>query len=142
MERLQKALIWAAAVSEISHVFCCVLPTIASLLSLLAGLGLITVLPAGFMVLHELIHQYEVPVIIFSGMMLLLGWGLHGLSVRLDCRNTGCCHEPCKPAKRKASKILLIATGLFLLNLTVYAAVHIPLERSAYRTITRPPGDH
>lgn len=124
MERLQKSLSLAIIAAETSHVFCCVLPTVVSILSLATGLGLIAAMPAGLEFLHELLHEWEVPMITFSGLILLLGWGIHYLAVRVDCHDTGCVHGPCAPKKRKAGKILKIASLLFLINVTIYLCFH------------------
>lgn len=124
MERIQKAIFWAVVASEFSHIFCCVLPTVVSLLSLLAGLGLFSVMPSGLVTLHDLIHDWEIPMIITSGFILALGWGLHMISVKIDCHNTGCVHEPCTPKKSRSSKLLIIATVLFTVNVSVYTLVH------------------
>ena len=124
MEKLHKALSWAVVASEISHVFCCVLPMTVSLFSLLAGLGMASVMPAGLIAFHNFMHDYETRLIAASGIILLLGWGLHMLSLKLECLNTGCHHEPCKPKQRKASKVLIIATALFTANLVFYFGFH------------------
>ncbi len=124
MQRIQKAIYWAILTSETSHVFCCVLPTVLSLLSLLAGIGMVTVLPAGLLEFHEIMHRWEVPMIAASGVILLLGWGLNAWSRRLDCHDTGCCHEPCGPKKNHAFKVLVAASILFVFNVTVYALFH------------------
>lgn len=122
-ERVQKSLIWALIVSETSHVFCCVLPTIFSLLSLMAGMGMM-VMP-GFMVeMHDFIHHWEVPIIAFSGVILLLGWGISWYSDKLDCHDTGCCHGECAPKKNKAHLVLVVATVLFTFNLAIYLFIH------------------
>ena len=121
MERIQSAIFWAIVASETSHVFCCVLPTIVSLASILTGLGLVSALPAGFETLHDFMHEYEALMVIFSGVVLAAGWGLYRLSLRLDCAHTGCHHEPCRPKKRSASLMLKIATVLFAVNLAVFS---------------------
>ena len=127
MERIQKTIFWAVLASEFSHIFCCVLPAVVSLLSLMAGLGIFTVMPSGLVTLHELIHTWEVPMIIGSAVILATGWGLHALSVKLDCHNTGCVHEPCTPKKKKSSRLLMVATALFAINISIYAFLHTDL---------------
>lgn len=145
MERIQKTIFWAVLASEFSHIFCCVLPTVVSILSLMAGLGIFSVMPSGLLALHELIHTWEVPMIITSAAILLMGWGLHVLSVKIDCHNTGCAHEPCGPKKTRSSKLLMIATALFTINVSVYMFVHrnanivIP---AAHTTQEAPAHDH
>ncbi len=100
MQRLQKSILAAVVLSEISHVFCCVLPILFSVISLLVGLGVVGVMPQIFTEIHDVMHAYEVPMIIVSGMVLFVGWGLYFVSQKLDCHDTGCGHGPCEPRKR------------------------------------------
>ncbi len=127
-ERVQKTLGWAIIASETSHVFCCVLPTLFSLASLASGLGLVAAMPSGLEFLHDALHGWEMPMILASGTIVLLGWVAHFLAVRLDCHSTGCGHGPCTPKKRKAGKILKFATILFIANVTVYLFFHQGME--------------
>lgn len=124
MQKLQKALSIAVIASETSHVFCCVLPTIFSILSLMAGLGMIVAVPGWLEGMHTWLHAWELPMIIASGVVLVLGWGVYRYSKKVDCHDSGCGHGPCAPKKDRANLILKIATGLFLVNITVYAVFH------------------
>ncbi len=125
MQKIQKFIHWACVTSEISHIFCCGLPMVFSLMSLLSGLGLVaTTMPVGLASLHEVLHVYEIPMIVGSVVILIMGWGLHYIAWRMDCHNTGCVHEPCGPKKKRSGKVLMIATGLFLLNVTGYILLH------------------
>jgi hypothetical protein len=120
----RKAIIWSVILSEGTHVFCCVLPTLFSIVSLLAGAGIVAVMPGFMVVIHDFLHQYEVPMIIVSAAILMLGWGLYFYSRKVDCHDTGCAHGPCGPKKDKVKILLIVATVLFVLNVSVYAAVH------------------
>ncbi len=124
MENFRRHFGLAVLVSELGHVFCCVLPTVFTVLSFAANIGLIGMAPAWMMALHERIHHYEVPIIVFSGVILVLGWVAHHLSGKVDCHDTGCGHPPCDPYKERNKNILLIATGLFIINFMIYAVVH------------------
>jgi len=124
LQRLQNTIYWLIVASETSHIFCCVLPAVVSVLSLLAGLGLVSVLPASWVVVHDMLHDWEIPLIILSGIVVLLGWGLHAISRRIDCHDTGCEHGSCKPKKKATNKILKIATILFLANTAIYLVFH------------------
>lgn len=128
MDRVQKSLGIALILSETSHVFCCVLPTLFSILSLAAGLGMITAMPSGLAEFHHMMHKYEVPMISLSGLIVLAGWGIHHTAVKLDCHDTGCVHEPCGPRKRKAGKVLRVATTLFFFNITIWLVFHQGME--------------
>ena len=114
MERIRSALFFAIIVSETSHVFCCVLPTLISIFSLLAGLGLISILPSSIIDIHEIMHVWEAPMIMVSSGILAFGWVLHFISLKIDCHNTGCHHGPCSSKKNNTSKIMIIATVLFI----------------------------
>jgi hypothetical protein len=120
----KKAILYAVILSEASHIFCCVLPTVFSVLSLLAGLGMVSALPPFMIELHEMLHAYEVVIICFSAFILALGWGLFWHAQRVDCHSTGCHHGPCAPKKNTSKIILLIATALFAVNVTVYLVFH------------------
>lgn len=125
MEKIQRGIYWSVLASELTHVFCCGLPVVVSTLSLMASLGLISVLPTGIMALHDIMHAYEMPLIIASAAVLALGWALHHISERLNCvKDSDCHHEPCAPKKKKASKVLWFATVLFAVNVSVYFGLH------------------
>jgi hypothetical protein len=124
MQRLQSIIYWVCITSEISHFFCCGLPIVFSILSLLSGLGLSVAMPFGLESLHHITHTYEVPMIMMAGLLLCLGWGLQYIAYRIDCRSTGCVHVPCTPKKKRSGRVLIIATVLFVLNVTGYIVLH------------------
>lgn len=128
----RKAIVWAVILSESSHVFCCVLPTLFSVLSLMAGAGVISVMP-GFMVeIHEVLHGYELPMIFVSAFILAVGWGLHWYSRSIDCHDTGCGHGPCDTKKDNTHLLLLGASVLFLINVTVYGVFHRGMDAAIH----------
>ena len=124
MQKPQKALYTAIIASETSHVFCCVLPTIFSILSLMAGLGLVTAMPVWLQSIHEILHHWELPMILVSGAIVAAGWALDAYARKIDCHNTGCHHGSCQPQKKRAHTILKVATVLFLINTSVYLVFH------------------
>lgn len=115
---------WAVVLSETSHVFCCVFPTIFSVMGLLAGVGVVAAMPAFMVSMHEYLHVWEVPMIIGSGVTLLLGWAAVLYGDRIDCHSTGCGHGACAPKKSRAHMVLWVATGLFVFNVLIYATMH------------------
>jgi hypothetical protein len=137
-QKLQKSLLFAVVLSETSHLFCCILPTIVSLMGLLAGLGMVVALPAGVLELHDFLHKWEIPMIAGSGVILALGWLAVCYSDKMDCHSTGCHHGACAPRKSRAHLVLRIATVLFVFNVLVYAVVH----RSAWFNDHSPLGQH
>jgi hypothetical protein len=124
MSLFQKSFGWAVLASELGHVFCCVLPTVFTVLSFAANIGLIGAAPEGLVALHEFIHGYEWQVIAFSGAMVVFGWAVHAASLKVDCHDTGCVHEPCDRTKQRNARILTVATALFVVNLGIYLIVH------------------
>ncbi len=124
MANLHKHFGWAVLASELSHVFCCVLPTIVTIMGVLSSAGLMAGAPEFIENIHDSIHHYEVPIIVFSGVMVALGWVFHLSSRTVDCHNTGCVHPPCDEKKITNSKILLISTLLFIVNLVIYFGIH------------------
>ncbi|MCF8496233.1 MAG: hypothetical protein K9G62_06165 [Alphaproteobacteria bacterium] len=124
MKKVQHTLFWTIILSETSHVFCCVLPTLFSVLSLLAGMGIIGVMPVWLQDVHEALHEWELPLIAASGAVLVLGWALESYSRKIDCHDTGCHHGPCGDKKKASIFVLKIATLLFLVNVAVYGVFH------------------
>lgn len=122
-EKMQKGIFWAVLLSETGHLFCCVLPSVFSVLTLLSGIG-ISIMPLWLERFHAVLHAWEIPMIVTSTGILALGWGLYALSRRIDCHDTGCGHGPCEPKKQYTGKILWIATALFCMNLLVYLTIH------------------
>lgn len=124
MRRYHRHLSIAVLLSEFSHVFCCILPTVFTVLSFAANLGLVSVLPGFILDWHEYIHGYELPIIIGSGAMLALGWLAYLSTRKVDCHDEGCCHPPCEPQKNTNARILQIASVLFLINISIFLFVH------------------
>ena len=125
MEKINKSILWGVIASETIHVFCCVLPTLFSVFSLLAGMGMIATMPGFIEEAHHMIHNYEVPMIIFSAIILMSGWGLYIYSRQINCRTEGTCsHEPCEPKKDRIKLIMIGATILFVFNVSVYFFAH------------------
>ena len=124
MQKITSFLSGTVILSQLTHIFCCGLPFLVSFLSFFSILGISTTLPAMFLELHDMLHIWELPILIFSGAMVAFGWGLHVLSMRLDCRSTGCGHEPCGPKKGRSALVLQLASVLFLINCVAYFMFH------------------
>ena len=141
-ERLTTIMSWAVIASEFSHVFCCVLPTLFSVLTILAGIGLISVVPHFIMDIHDAIHAYEIPIIMTSGVITLAAWAVYLNAGKVDCHDTGCVHEPCDASKARAGLILKIGTGLFIANLTIFMFLHYLPEQGYYTLGHQVGADH
>ncbi len=124
MKKVQGLLNGVVILSEASHVFCCVLPTMFSIMGILVGLGVAGAMPFWLSGVHELIHEWELPIIFSSACILALGWSVHYISEKMDCHDTGCHHPPCEPKKKSAATILKIATILFIGNIAVFLVFH------------------
>jgi len=119
MENLRRHFGWAVLVSELGHVFCCVLPTIFTALSFAANIGLIGMAPSWMLAIHEKIHHFEVPIIGFSGVILVMGWAALCATRKVECNDEGCEH-----GKTENGNIMVIATILFVANLLIYTVIH------------------
>jgi len=127
MYKHRKTAFLAFIASEGIHIFCCVLPTLFSGLSLMVGIGYLSAMPAFIVTSHELIHSYEIPVMATSFMIIVLGWGFYIYARRLDClqeTTSSCCHEPCAPKKDRSRLFLILASLMFIINLMVYFIFH------------------
>lgn len=134
MEKVKKGVFWTVIASESIHVFCCVLPTVFSVISLLAGFGIVATMPGFIEQAHDVIHAYEVPMIIASGIILLFGWVVYIYSRSVDCSDNGqgCCHEPCVAKKDRTRIFMMIATILFIVNVSLYLTIHVPMDHSMH----------
>lgn len=128
-ENVKKSMLGFVVLSELGHLFCCVLPVLFSLIGIIAGFG---VIPSWIISTHDAMHHYELAIIVFSGVMLTLGWAAYWYSQRIDCHDTGCHHPPCDKKKDWNKLVLQIAVVLFVFNLLIYAGVHRGLDVSPY----------
>lgn len=142
MKSTEKMVSWVVLVSEISHVFCCVLPSLFTLFTFMVGIGMIGAMPFWMNGLHDIMHGYEIPMIIASAVMLCIGWAVHIISVKMDCRSTGCAHEPCKPQKKKNASLLKIASVLFLANISIYVFVHMKHDEAVHNASASSADNH
>ena len=132
IQKLQKYVNSAIILSEASHIFCCVLPTVFSIVSLLAGLGMISAMPYWLQGVHDVMHKWEVPMIGVAGVVIALGWLLNWMTLKLDAHSEHCHHGGCTPKKQKsANMILKVATVLFLVNIAIYFGFHRNLDMRA-----------
>jgi hypothetical protein len=125
-KKWQRSIAWSIILAESTHVFCCVLPTVVTVMAVLASFGAMTQMPVFILDLHAALHGYEVPVIIFSGAMLVAGWTLHTISRRIECQKPHCePHETvCSGTKDNTRLVLTIASVLFVINVAVYVTLH------------------
>ena len=133
--KLHRHIGWAVILTEVSHVFCCVLPTIVTLISVLASMGVAIQVPVLMLDLHDFLHHYEVGIIMLSGVMLAVGWALYMFSRRIECMKSHCePHETvCAPQKNNTHTVLVVASVVFLINVSVYTFVHVHLAEQMHQ---------
>jgi len=125
MKKLRQSIAWGLVAGQSIHFFCCALPLLLSVLSVLVGVGMVVSLPGFIEKLHHMIHDYEGGIILVSGGILVLGWGLYTYAQRLDCRMDGdCAHQSCAPTKDRTRLFMVMATILFVVNIAVYLIFH------------------
>lgn len=123
-DNLSYALGWVALVSVFGHIFCCGLPLVLGVVSLLTGFGMFSVSFPFLDSIHAGFDGVRVPMMGFSAMVLAVGWGAQVYATRIDCHNTGCVHEPCGSKKRKTTRLLWLATIIFAFNMLAFTVVH------------------
>ena len=117
-----------ALLSELSHVFCCILPAVVTLGTLLLSAGMIHSMPGFMIVLHDFIHGYELHILAGSFIVLLAGWWIAAMTERKDCHAKGCNETHHGRGKARSIKILKVATLLFAINASVYFGLHRGLD--------------
>jgi len=127
MQRISKLANHLALFTALSHILCCGLPLLASILSI----GAVTGSAFGVASLHDKMHAYELHILIFSGAMLVFSGVSLLIARRIDCvKDGGCSHQPCAPKKNLSFKIFLVACFIFILNLAFYAS-HMDHDHNA-----------
>lgn len=106
-----------------AHAFCCGLPALSAIASLVAGVG-----AAGSSVFHDFAHaieQWHVHLFVFSTLMLGVAVFASVVAERRDCVTEGhCCHPPCTPAKKRSWRILGISVALYVVNCILFFLEH------------------
>lgn len=129
MEKINKTIYASIIASQVMHLFCCVLPTLLGVMSVVTGVGMVAALPGFLENAHHLMHDYELPMLVTSGLALLFGWLLYAYSLKFNCvKDGGCCHDPCEPKKDKTRLFMGVATALFVVNMGVYLIAHHPMD--------------
>ena len=119
--RVQGVAFWIALATLFGHAFCCGLPLLFGLLSLLTGFGFFSAMFPGFEAVHGALHNFEMPLMVLSASLLVFGWAVHLHAEKVDCHDTGCHHPPCTPRKAGTAKILIVASVIFAVNLILFA---------------------
>jgi len=126
MNKMQKTLFLSVLVSELGHIFCCVLPVLLSLLGLFSAFGILSLVPGFIWETHDFMHKWELVIISISAAFLAMGWGIaFYLQKNIDDSHNHCTDGHCAGQAAKRTKLILIfATVLFAFNFSVYLLVH------------------
>ena len=116
MIRLKSTATTFSLLAELSHIFCCGLPIFIAVMSAGSQIGF----GGAFIAFHSIIHDFELQILIGSGLLLDVGFGLHVFSYWMDCRSTGCSHDACEPKKFRVGWIFTIALLLYVANISFY----------------------
>ncbi|PHS26884.1 MAG: hypothetical protein COA84_05350 [Robiginitomaculum sp.] len=120
MQKIAHAAHHANLAALLSHVFCCGLPALMNIVALSAGAGAFTATAPWVGGIHIFMHQFELPLLVFSGAALIVGIVAQWISARRDCGTQACDHGSCAPKKQSSRWVLMVAAALFLGNLTFY----------------------
>lgn len=109
--------------SLISHFFCCFLPGVISLITLITLSGSVFITMEDFGIpeyIHEELIYISFAVLVVSGLINYISW-------KMDCRAgaDACGHEPCAPKKAKYFRLYGYSVAFFLLNAIIHFGVHI-----------------
>lgn len=114
--------------SAFSHLFCCFLPGVLSIVTLLASSGTVVVTLDDFG-LPESMHG---DLIAFSAIILIVSGIMNFISWRVDCREDGyCTHEPCEPKKNRYLKLYLFSVVFFFINAGIHFGFHVDHNHGA-----------
>jgi hypothetical protein len=122
----RKVGLWLSLFSVLPHLLCCLLPTVAALVSLGTTVGLGAALAANPAYMWvDAYHPYLLGIAVaataISGLITYLAY-------RIDCRSFAqghakvCSHADCAPKKGVAFKIFYISCALLVLDVSYYLA--------------------
>ncbi|MEM8971411.1 MAG: hypothetical protein AAGD43_05015 [Pseudomonadota bacterium] len=116
MARLKSTATTVSLLAELSHIFCCGLPIFIAVMSAGSQIGF----GGAFVVFHRFIHDYELHILIGSGLLLAFGFGLHIFSHWMECHSPEHNHHKSKPKRFRIGWIFSIALILYVANLSFY----------------------
>ncbi len=118
-DKLIKASNRADVFSLGAHLFCCGIPAIVAIVSLISTVSLSgTALMLQIKDFSETIH---LAAFAFSTLMVIIALGTFFLSRKQNCVEDGhCAHEPCAPKKTKNWRLMSISLALYAINVIVF----------------------
>jgi hypothetical protein len=124
VEKLRHSAFSLSILSLLPHIFCCLLPTAAALVSLGTTVGLATALSSN--PLYRMVDAYHIYFLSLAVGTVIISGAINYVAWRIDCHDhtalneDGCHHEPCQPKKTGAFKIFLFSVALLVFDVSYY----------------------
>jgi hypothetical protein len=124
VEKLRHSAFTISILSLLPHIFCCLLPTAAALVSLGTTVGLATALSSN--PLYRMVDAYHIYFLGLAVVTVIVSGVINYVAWRIDCHDhtalneEGCHHEPCQPKKTGAFKIFLFSVALLVFDISYY----------------------
>lgn len=118
---LRRSAFWVTALSILPHIFCCMLPAVAALISLGTTVGLGTALAAS--PLYAFVDAWHAQLLALAFASVLFSGTANYIAYRMDCHTHGSCtHGSCTPRKRASLKLFWASLFLLALDVMWYTA--------------------
>lgn len=134
---LRRTALSVSTLSLLPHILCCLLPTVAALISLGTTVGLATAMAAN--PLYRLVDAYHPWLLGLAVLATATSGALTYLSWRIDCHDphalhdthghAACHHAPCTPKKSRATHIFYVSLALLALDIAWYLTENLFLGR-------------
>ncbi len=134
---LRRTAFSVSALSLLPHILCCLLPTVAALISLGTTAGLATAMASN--PLYQLVDAYHPWLLTLAVAATALSGVLTYISWRIDCHDphalhdthghAACHHEPCAPKKSRATRMFYVSLALLALDIAWYLTESFALGR-------------
>ena len=120
VRKLRRSAFAVSLISLLPHIFCCLLPTSAALLTLGTTVGLGAALASN--PLYQLVDAYHRYFLGLAVFMVLVSGALNFTAQHIDCRDEshiqqGIGHETCAPKKTNAYRLFLLSCALLLFDI-------------------------
>ncbi len=121
--KLRHSAFTVSILSLLPHIFCCLLPTAAALVTLGTTVGLGAALSHNS--LYRVVDAYHIYFLGLAVFTVIVSGVINYVAWRIDCHShshlsEGCHHEPCEPKKNNAFRIFLISVGLLIFDISYF----------------------
>lgn len=119
--QIRRSAFWLTALSILPHIFCCMLPAAAALVSLGTTVGLGTALAAS--PLYTFVDAYHPYLLALAFGSVVVSGTANYIAYRMDCHTHGTCtHGSCTPRKRASLRLFWASLFLLALDIVWYTA--------------------